>query len=258
MYCADGVVVTRQTCPGSLFYNATAGVCVFEDAANGNVCDDDTPSGREFEGLAGVVGGDDADEARPATVPPAADTTTAAPPAVAADASHDPDCVSNGMAITGYAPKSRSGCKQYVYCSTGNTASWNTCPEGLVYDADESVCVFDDADGGGFACDDDEVVPEEGFQGSSGVVVGGMPDAVVGPHGPGDADHEPSVTQEQFDGILEENQPNEVEEFLGATEDVPAPTPVTAKRPTLPPWTNAPFAPSPTNTSKTVIGYYAR
>jgi len=32
---------------------------------------------------------------------------------------------------------------------------------------------------------------------------------------------------------------------------------VPAPEPTLPPWTNAPFNPSPTNTDKTVIGYYA-
>ncbi|KAL7546386.1 hypothetical protein ACHAWF_009722 [Thalassiosira exigua] len=45
--------------------------------------------------------------------------------------------------------------------------------------------------------------------------------------------------------------------FGGNVNAVEDPGPIPAPNPTLPPWTNAPFGPSPSSDPKTVVGYYA-
>mmetsp|Transcript_19099 Transcript_19099/g.41357 ORF Transcript_19099/g.41357 Transcript_19099/m.41357 type:complete len:817 (+) Transcript_19099:106-2556(+) len=58
----------------------------------------------------------------------------------------------------------------------------------------------------------------------------------------------------QFDSSPQQQQQQQQQQ---TTQQANLSTPVPTNSPSLPPWTNAPFNPSPSSLSKTVIGYYA-
>ena len=54
--------------------------------------------------------------------------------------------------LTGYYIRPHYGCQHYMYCSNGNAVQYQTCPDGLLFDATTLACSFAD----GVVCDTDE------------------------------------------------------------------------------------------------------
>ena len=260
--CQNGIITSHHTCPNGLSYNGKVGVGGICDWATAVQCVDDV--GLAFDAL-NIQGVSLVDETFDTTTASEADDTTKVTVTI-----QTTDQLADAIAANTQQSSSATDNPDNFYCgktSTHAATICKPCPSGLM-----AECAEDDFTYGCFKHIDGCGAFSSGSSTGSNIVAQSSSG--------GGAQSTPTVTKLEIQPVFPQmvlapspsattttttyNNPQQT----SSSQSAPSPTVVVAdsvsvpviptNKPSLPPWTNAPFNPSPSgSTSKTVIGYYA-